>query len=279
MSYKSRSIPLSNQYLKLTNLSMSHLSTLNELSATLLNQVFQKNEDEKDNLEQYLNKIKVLVELDQSLAVLSNYQENCSYIFSGDFGKLFGVTTPFAKIDSAFEDEIFSKIYSDDLLERHVLELRFFQFQKQIPLAERRKYFTLCNLRLAIDDHYIYITHRTIYVESMTNGSVFLSLCLYNPSSDQQSKKGIEGRIINNETGKMIPISEYQCYDKDLLGARELEVLKEIALGKKSKQIADELCLSPYTIYRHRQNILKKLNVSNSSEAVKVAVFAGLIVL
>ena len=236
-------------------------SIQNELSTTLLSQVFRSKEESGDNhicIEQYINNIKSFVQFDQSLAVLSDFQNNCSYIFAGHFGKIFGINTPYSKIDSAFEDDIFSKIHPDDLLERHVLELRFFQFQKQIPINNRSKFYTISNIRVLNDsDTYFYITHRTLYIDSLPNGSMYLSLCLYSASPDQQSRKGIEGKIINNETGEIIPISEYKYYDKFLLGSRELEVLKLIALGKKSKQIADELFLSPYTIYRHRQNILK----------------------
>lgn len=257
---------------------MSFLSIQNELSTTMLSQVFQSQKEGVVNLEQYIDNVKAFVKLDQSLAVLSDYQNNCSYIVAGNFAKLFGVTLPFMKIDSAFEDEIFNKIHPDDLMERHVLELRYFQFQKQIPIQDRPKYFTLSHIRVLNDkQEYIYIIHRTHYIESQPNGAVFLSLCLYSPSIDQTPHKGIEGKIVNNETGRSLTIAEYQCYDQSILGARELEVLTQIALGKKSKQIAEELFLSPYTIYRHRQNILKKLNVSNSSEAVKVALFAGLI--
>jgi len=50
------------------------------------------------------------------------------------------------------------------------------------------------------------------------------------------------------------------------LSGRELEVLQFIGQGLTSRQIADNLHLSPKTVETHRENIKKKLNLSNSAE-------------
>ncbi len=50
------------------------------------------------------------------------------------------------------------------------------------------------------------------------------------------------------------------------LTERELEITKLVAAGKKNKEIAEELSLSPHTIHTHRKNILKKLGVSSALE-------------
>ena len=52
------------------------------------------------------------------------------------------------------------------------------------------------------------------------------------------------------------------------LSARELEVLRLVALGKSNKQIADELVLATGTVKRHLNNIFGKLNVQNRTECV-----------
>ncbi|WP_333492296.1 response regulator transcription factor [Phocaeicola coprocola] len=44
-----------------------------------------------------------------------------------------------------------------------------------------------------------------------------------------------------------------------------------IGRGKSSKEIAEELSLSIHTVSRHRQNILQKLQVSNSAQAFGIA--------
>jgi DNA-binding NarL/FixJ family response regulator len=55
------------------------------------------------------------------------------------------------------------------------------------------------------------------------------------------------------------------------LTSREKEILLLISKGEISKVIADQLNISINTVNRHRQNILEKLNVNNSIEAVRTA--------
>lgn len=63
----------------------------------------------------------------------------------------------------------------------------------------------------------------------------------------------------------------------ELLTARETEVLKLIAEGKRSKQIADLLGLSIRTVDNHRGNIMRKLNVTKSADLVRHAIVMGYI--
>jgi len=63
----------------------------------------------------------------------------------------------------------------------------------------------------------------------------------------------------------------------DVLTAAEKSVLREIALGKTTKEIAVEKFLSFHTINTHRRNIFRKLDVNNAQEAVRYAIKAGII--
>jgi len=51
----------------------------------------------------------------------------------------------------------------------------------------------------------------------------------------------------------------------DILTKREKEIASKIADGSTNKQIADQLYISIKTVATHRSNIMKKLNISNSS--------------
>jgi len=62
------------------------------------------------------------------------------------------------------------------------------------------------------------------------------------------------------------------------LTEREKEVIRLIAKGFSSKQMAEILKLSPRTIESHRFNIMKKLEVSNSVEAVSKAIEIGIVI-
>jgi len=52
-----------------------------------------------------------------------------------------------------------------------------------------------------------------------------------------------------------------------VLSAREREVLALVANGARNRQIADELSISEFTVKRHMQNILQKLDLSSRTAA------------
>lgn len=53
---------------------------------------------------------------------------------------------------------------------------------------------------------------------------------------------------------------------------REIDIIREIALGLSNKQIADKLNLSTHTVNTHRRNVMTKLGVSNTAGVVMFAV-------
>lgn len=61
------------------------------------------------------------------------------------------------------------------------------------------------------------------------------------------------------------------------LTPRETEVVKLVAEGLTTKEIADVLCISPHTVERHRANALEKLNLRDRVDLTRYAVRSGLI--
>ena len=61
------------------------------------------------------------------------------------------------------------------------------------------------------------------------------------------------------------------------LSQRELQVLKQMALGKSNKEIGQILYISEYTVKSHVKVILKKLNAIGRTEAIAIASQRGLI--
>lgn len=73
-------------------------------------------------------------------------------------------------------------------------------------------------------------------------------------------------------------ISQQQEEEKpDILTSTETEIIKAIALGKTTKEIAAERFSSIHTVTTHRKNIFRKLGINTAHEAVKYALRAGLI--
>jgi DNA-binding NarL/FixJ family response regulator len=60
--------------------------------------------------------------------------------------------------------------------------------------------------------------------------------------------------------------------ETDLLTMREREVLKLLAEGKKTHEIAELLFISVNTVRRHRHNIMEKLQVNNLADLLKYAI-------
>ena len=63
----------------------------------------------------------------------------------------------------------------------------------------------------------------------------------------------------------------------DGLTDREQEVLSLLAEGAANDRIADVLVISPKTVERHRENIMRKLNLHSRAELVRYAIRKGII--
>ena len=74
------------------------------------------------------------------------------------------------------------------------------------------------------------------------------------------------GKINNNEKS-----------EDNLLSKREKEILRNLALGKTSQEIADELFLSIHTVMTHRKKITAKLGIKTSSGLTVYAIMNKLV--
>jgi len=74
--------------------------------------------------------------------------------------------------------------------------------------------------------------------------------------------------------------SDRPAEEKPNLGGltdREQEVLTHLAEGDSNEQIASALVISPKTVERHRENIMRKLNLHSRAELVRYAIRKGII--
>lgn len=68
-----------------------------------------------------------------------------------------------------------------------------------------------------------------------------------------------------------------EAVDLNILSQRERQVLELVGEGLNNYDIGKKLGLSPKTIARHRERIMKKLNMHSRTELVKFAIKTGLI--
>jgi DNA-binding NarL/FixJ family response regulator len=101
--------------------------------------------------------------------------------------------------------------------------------------------------------------HSTKVVEGirqLLEGKVFLS--------DAMSSKMLSKIIGERNAGSEVGV--------DVLSDREFEVLEMIGRGLQSREIAERLHLSIKTIDAHRENIKRKLRLTDASELLKYAI-------
>ena len=207
------------------------------------------------------------VDLENGIAILSDLKNNKSYVYSGKLADELGIfqNQDIQEIESIWEDELFNKLNPDDILQKHVLELQFFQMMKAIPFEKRRDFCVMSRLR--IENSSQSLIHKMFYYSNPKHKNVELALCLYH--FDFFQNQSYWGMITNTSNGTIIQQTEVE--NADFLSSREKEILRLIQSGKKSKEVADNLFISINTVNRHRQNIMEKMRVSNMTEACTMA--------
>jgi len=98
-------------------------------------------------------------------------------------------------------------------------------------------------------------------IEMVRLGKIYVSPHLANDLVDEWAKI---------RRGGSKPVSK-----PDHLTTREKEILKLIAEGKSSKEIADLLFISVRTAEHHRANMMVKLNVKKTADLVRYAIQKG----
>jgi DNA-binding CsgD family transcriptional regulator len=68
---------------------------------------------------------------------------------------------------------------------------------------------------------------------------------------------------------------EYYMYEP--LTKREKEVLELMFRGRNQEEIADQLCIAPATVNKHRQHIYERLGVHNERDALLAAYHIGIL--
>ena len=84
-------------------------------------------------------------------------------------------------------------------------------------------------------------------------------------------------RHISQRALETIIIQQEEDERPSVLTTTEMEIVKAIAQGKTTKEIANERFSSVHTITTHRKNIFRKLGVNTAHEVTKYALRAGLV--
>lgn len=244
--------------------------TQSNLNEKLLQQEFSlPSESENLQLKKCQEIAQNFVDLENGIAVLSDLQNNISYVYSGKLADELNIFQEqnTREIESIWEEELFAKLNPEDVLQKHLLELLFFQFIKTIPFQQHKNYCVVSRLRFDDNPKQKALLHKMFYFTNENDKNVELALCLYH--FDFLNSSLHQGMIINTSNSSVI--HQTKVSNSLLLTVREKEILEMIQEGKQSKEIAELLFISINTVNRHRQNIMEKLRVGNMTEACVIA--------
>jgi DNA-binding CsgD family transcriptional regulator len=192
------------------------------------------------------------------------------YIYTSEnFKDIFGYM-PIGKDDASLDNELLdSKIHPDDFFEYKRNLLKVGEFLMQKPKEERPDYKHIFELRIQnVQGQYVRVSWERNALETDKSGNLWLMLGVIHVLSDQNEATKLKSFFINTKTGERIPFDLLQEPQFEL-SVREKEILELIQQGLRSKEIADKLFISVNTVNIHRQNILQKMHVNNSLEAVE----------
>lgn len=202
----------------------------------------------------------------------------CSYTYASlNFVDLLGYDSHKIRTIEKQGDYLESRIHPDDRAQLNTLQVALSQFIYSLPLEQRNDYSNIYSFRiLNVRQQYIRVTSRHQVLEQARNGKAWLVIGHMDISPDQKYPETVGCTVLNLKSGEFFaPIPSF--IPTTNLTNREIEILRLIQKGLPSKEIADGLCISIHTVNIHRQNLLRKLGVQNSIEAIRLGQETGLL--
>jgi len=175
----------------------------------------------------------------------------------------------------------FDKAGLVELLKEHenavvLLDYTLFDFTDEDQLLIVAERFSLSQWVLISDDLTPQFLRRVIY--SSHQFSIVYKDGPLKDIRDALDAVSRHGRHISQRALETIIIQQQGEEERpNVLTNTEMEIVKAIAQGKSTKEIANERFSSIHTITTHRKNIFRKLGINTAHEAVKYALRAGLI--
>jgi NarL family two-component system response regulator LiaR len=159
-----------------------------------------------------------------------------------------------------------------------VLDYTLFDFESINDLIILQTRFELSNWVVFSDDL------NDEFVRNLLFNSNKISVIMKDSSIDEivtVLKEAFKGNryIGNSVSNLLIDMSRVQSKIsvQDVLTTTEVEILKEMAIGRTTKEIASNRHVSVHTVMTHRKNIFRKIDVNNVHEATKYAIRAGFV--
>ncbi len=224
---------------------------------------------------EYTPFLKLIDSLQTSIVVSFDFYKNNYFFVSDSFNSVFGFHKNHLPVTS--NGWFRNRFHPDDYIinEGSIWALNFLYNQ---PIEKRKDFRLIHEFRIKNDDDKwirLLIQNEILELDRKGNLWIDLKLCDFSPNQDLN----VPGQFIfrSKPTGEVIYSLQGKNSITGNISNREKEILGLISEGHKSSQIAEKLFISVNTVNNHRRNMIEKLNVSNSSEAVKMAAKLGMI--
>ncbi len=239
------------------------MSHLRKIDSILKSQQFSATDSDDSHVEGFAAG---MAALENCVVVVSDLKHGTSRIYSGAFGHSLGLQN-YREENSIWEKEILALMDAEEQEEKYLAEMRFFNYLHHLPKKNRPLYYLLTRLRFKTSAHgCIDVLHRMYYSYEADGETVRYGICVYSPLSIDIAARSMTVNTVTGQTETLTSAS-----DSKILSARESQILSMIDRGLTSSQIADELGISRYTVSRHRQEVIARLQVKNSTEACRIA--------
>ena len=158
------------------------------------------------------------------------------------------------------------RIHPDDRDRMLDLQIRHSRFIYSLPEERRNDFRNIYQFRmLNARGQYINVVSRNQVTQQDRNGKAWIVMGVMDIAPDQTPQDTVKYSVLDMKSGELVSIFNN---DNQSLTKREIEILQLIRQGLLSKEIADRLNISIYTVNNHRKNILTKLNANNAIEAI-----------
>jgi DNA-binding CsgD family transcriptional regulator len=181
-----------------------------------------------------------------------------------------------------------SKLHPSDF---EILNSKIFpvnlDFIREVPASQYPEYVFSYNHRaLNAKGDYVHVVQRHSYIPDAYTGQpagvIGVVFDFTHFKTDSSITHTIEKTIYCNGAlaNELILKKNYSTLDPDLrsgLSERELEIVRFMADGFNSKQIADHLNISLNTVNNHRKNMLKKMDCTTPTQLLKKIIGEGML--
>lgn len=251
---------------------------LQEYASLLAYQQFDEQELDNTILEGHKQMLQQLAQVGNSGITVFDMC-HCKHVFTSyNFGDLLG--HDLNEIERLGNEYFNSRIHPDDFITLTLNGIALLKYFYQLPTEHKRDFKLINEYRiLNIENQYIQVIEQHQVLEMDARGNVWLSVAIIDISPNQDINRSVNSQLVNFKTGKIYPFltESSRLSDENRLTPREKEVLQLVKDGYLSKEISDKLSISVHTVNTHRQNILEKLGVDNSMEAIAYGARLGVV--